>query len=194
MGSGQRPQLCTSSVFRTIEALKYMDFMFNVSGDLRSCQQLSCIEDPSISKRNESSVRNSIAMSMRVKKSELIGMYVFVGCKSRLSRQTDDRNNCGWSAIGIPASGLTSGDRQQMPRAWLKLSQLHVTISTHNQQQCHPQRHNIPRLTIKHGRLHKSPPLPMAESQHLQTTHHKMAVLPRPPAARDASTQDPAHI
>ena len=53
MGSGQRPQLCTSSVFRTIEALKYMDFMFNVSGDLRSCQQLSCIEDPSILKRNE---------------------------------------------------------------------------------------------------------------------------------------------
>jgi hypothetical protein len=34
----------------------------------------------------------------------------------------------------------------------------------------------------------------MAKDEHIQTYQHKTAILARPPAARDASAKDPAHL
>jgi hypothetical protein len=34
----------------------------------------------------------------------------------------------------------------------------------------------------------------MDKAQHIQTYQHKMAIISRPPAARDASAKDPAHL
>jgi hypothetical protein len=34
----------------------------------------------------------------------------------------------------------------------------------------------------------------MAKGEHIQTYQYKMAIISRPPAARDASAKDPAHL
>ena len=44
------------------------------------------------------------------------------------------------------------------------------------------------------GILHTNTKSPMAQDKHIQTHQYKMAILPRPPAAGDASTKDPTHL
>jgi hypothetical protein len=48
--------------------------------------------------------------------------------------------------------------------------------------------------TTHNGILHTNTTSPMAQTKHTQTHQHKMAVLPRPPTARNASPKDPTHL
>lgn len=111
-----------------------------------------------------------------------LGLYI---CEvmSMLDQTTEKLSGCQSINQSIPAIPVGFNDQTYlMPRTWELSMSIHITVNDHKQQPCLLQHHTPLSTATKNGLLHKSTPLSMAESQHIQTMQHKMAILPRPPA------------